>query len=301
MNNVIDSIKNEFNFQIEEYSKLNLTDLINLITKSNSIYFTGIGKSQTAAYHSCDLLKSIGLKCYRLDTTNALHGDIGTINKNDLVIFFSNSGNTKELLPLINSLNLKECITYGICSNERSKFKKLCKYSLIIPFTKELECNDIKSIPTNSVMSQLLFSNILIMSLIDKFNIKNADYKLNHPAGNIGDSLKTVKECLILDYPKIIFNTSIKLIDVLLEMTKYKTGICIFVNDSGFIVGILLDGDIRRLLIKDKTIELLTVDNLNTDYVYETNLDKYLIQLNKHYKYIPVIQEQKVLGIVKLT
>lgn len=145
MNNyLIQSIKNEFNSQINDYLNINLNDLISCIINSKSIYFTGIGKSQNMSYHCCELLKSIGLQCYKLDAINSLHGDIGTIKKDDLILFFSNSGNTKELLPLIEILNKRECITYGICSNINSKFNKLCTKTLVIPFNNELECNNIK-------------------------------------------------------------------------------------------------------------------------------------------------------------
>ena len=299
--NLIECIKNEFNYQIHEYLKLNLNELLNLIMNSKGIYFTGIGKSQNMAYHLCDLLKSIGLPCYKLDPINSLHGDVGTLNENDLVLFFSNSGNTKELLPLIQILNTRKCITFGICSNVNSKFTEVCKSTLIIPFKSELICNQIESIPTNSCMSQLLFSNIFVILLIDKMKIKCDSYKLNHPAGNIGDSLKTIRECIITDYPKIIFESSVKLIDVLLKMTEYKTGICIFVDSCDVIKGIILDGDIRRLLIDNNNIIEINESNINTNFIYETNIEKYILTLDKHYKYIPILNKNKnVLGIIKL-
>lgn len=299
-NNLIECIKTEFNSQIENFLNINLYDLLDLIINSNCIYFTGIGKSQNMAYHLCDLLKSIGLPCFKLDPINSLHGDIGTIKKNDLILFFSNSGNTKELIPLIEILNNRECITYGICSNKNGKFTELCKKTLIIPFNKELEYNNINNIPTNSCMSQLLFTNIITISIIKKMNISNESYKLNHPSGNIGNLLKTVRECLITDFPKIILEDEVKLIDVLLKMTKYKTGLCIFVDSNDKILGIILDGDIRRLLINNN-IDTLNINNINTNYIYETNLNKYTLTLDKHYKYIPILDENKiVLGIIKL-
>ena len=79
-------------------------------------------------------------------------------------------------------------------------------------------------------MSQLLFINIITMSIINIIKISNISYKENHPAGNIGESLKTIKECIISDYPKIVLKDEVKLVDVLLKMTEYKMGICIFVK-----------------------------------------------------------------------
>ena len=102
MDDIIKNIKSEFNFQIENIPKNEIQNLINLIAcNSNSnIYFTGIGKSQNIAFHCCELLKSIGLKTFNLDSIKTLHGDKGTIKKEDIVFFMSNSGNTKELLPV---------------------------------------------------------------------------------------------------------------------------------------------------------------------------------------------------------
>ena len=95
--NYINNIKCEFNYQINNFPIYNIYELANVIKQSTTIYFSGIGKSETIALHCCSLLKSIGYNCFNLNITNSLHGDIGTLNKNDLLILFSNSGNTKEL------------------------------------------------------------------------------------------------------------------------------------------------------------------------------------------------------------
>ena len=101
-------------------------------------------------------------------------------------------------------------LTIGICCNEKSKFKEICQYNIILPFQNELEINNLKSIPTNSIMSHLLFCNLLTIGLIDKLRITIEKYKENHPAGNIGNSLKTLKECIIRDFPKIFLHHDTK-------------------------------------------------------------------------------------------
>ena len=304
---MLDKIKEEFNFQINNFPYNDLLFIINIIEekKNNNIYFTGIGKSFNIALHLNDLIKSIGLKSFVLDSIKALHGDIGTLKSNDIIFFFSNSGNTNELIPVINKCNSLNVYTIGICCNKNSKFMKLCNKTLVLPFRAELEYNNISSIPTNSCMIQLIFSNIIVLELIKKFDIKLSDYKLNHPAGSIGKNLKSLKECLLANYPKfnIEKNKSILLNNILLEMTSLNCGISIFVNNDDRLLGILLDGDIRRLILKNNDIKFITSNEINKNYIFETNINKPNKLMNKKLKYIPILnnnEDKKIIGISKL-
>ena len=178
---IISQLKNQLNYQLDNFPIKRIHELVEKIDYNSTIYFTGIGKSYNMAYHSADLLKSVGFKTFCLDPTKALHGDVGTIKENDIVFFYSNSGNTSELLPLIENIRERKALTIGICCNSSSKFHQLCHQTLVLPFKEELYVNNIKTIPTNSCFSHLTFGNILIMLLIQKFNIELSDYKLNHP------------------------------------------------------------------------------------------------------------------------
>jgi arabinose-5-phosphate isomerase len=164
-----------------------IDDVVKIIKTSSVTYFTGIGKSRNIAKHCCSLLKCININCFVLDSINALHGDIGTVKDNDTIIFFSKSGSTPELIKLINVLNLRKCTTIGICCDDNSEFKNFCTITIQLPFTNEIS-GDINTIPTNSCMAQLLFSNILVSKLKQIINIEK--YKLNHPEGNIGKILQ---------------------------------------------------------------------------------------------------------------
>ena len=302
-NTIINEIKYEVEYQLNNFNTNEIIYLCNLLKNfNNNIYITGIGKSENVAKHLTSLLKSIGLNCFDLNCQNGLHGDIGSIKKDDLLLIFSNSGNTSEL---INLLNFIKCKVIGIFCKYNSKLEHLCFKTIILPYKKEIQNTKLKNIPTNSIMSQLLFCNIFVSNLINILNIDKNSYKLNHPAGNIGRINLQLKDLIITKFPKIILNREIKFNfnKVLLEMTKFNIGCCFFIDNNNKLLGVLTDGDIRRLLInKDKDINK---DNINKDYYYETNLDLYYEDIlnKKHYKFVPILNnniERKIIGIIKV-
>lgn len=299
---IISQLKQQLNYQLDNFPLLEIQELVDIINNDSMIYFTGVGKSYNMAFHSADLIKSIGLKTFCLDPTKALHGDIGTVKDKDIVFLYSNSGNTAELLPLIENINQRKALTIGICCNPSSKFHQLCYKTIVLPFEEELSINDIKSIPTNSCFAHLTFANILTMFLIQKFNIQLENYKLNHPAGNIGKNLKFIKDAMIKEYPKVKIQSenSYCLKEIMLQMTKYKMGFCAFVDSENNLIGIFLDGDIRRLLLKNSNLNTISIDDINKNFCYETNQNKLISELNKKLKFIPILEDKKIIGIVKM-
>jgi len=298
-NTIIDEIRNEFLYQINNYPLQRIINISTLIKENKgNIYFAGIGKSGNMASHCCDLLKCISIPSFYLNLINCTHGDIGTLKENDIILLFSNSGNTKEiveLIPLFKKTNIK---TIGICSNKKSKFNELCDEIVILPFDKEID-GEINKIPTHSCMTQLIFSNILVSSL--KKYISLSTYKNNHLGGNIGKNLYTINDVLMEDFPKIEVrnDTSFKINNILLEMTKYNIGCCCFVK-NGKMLGLITDGDIRRMLMKSNTLIEITIENLKKNYLYETDPNKYLLEVEKKHTFIPLIINEILKGIFRI-
>lgn len=305
---VIQGIKREMEYQLDNININSISWLAKMILETmkynNNIYFTGIGKSENMAFHCSDVLKSVGIRAFQLDAVKAFHGDVGTIRKNDMVLFFSNSGNTAELLDLIELVANRGANTVGICCTKDNKFKKKCKLMIELPFIGELEMGDISSVPTNSVMAQLFFTNILTANIVNLSKITVDKYRKNHLSGAIGKYLKTIRDSMIINIPKINISqaSEIKLTDILLKMTQYNFGCCIFMDITGKkMEGILLDGDIRRLLLSNKNMDIITINDINKHFKYETDLDKIVGDIDKHLKYVPVLTEdKKLLGIVKV-
>lgn len=293
-NTILDNIINDTMYILHNYKLDNIILLKQKIEKTKkNIYFIGVGKSGNMAKHICDLLKCLSINAFYLDFNNLLHGDIGNIS-NNIIIMFSNSGNTKELINIIPYFKKRKCYLVGIYNNN-GLLTKYMDFNVILPFKNEIIGN-INIIPTNSCLSQLLFGNILVSLL--KNNITIDTYANNHPAGNIGKKLLKIKDVIIKNFPKIILNDKIELNKILLEMTKYKIGCCFFVNNMDQLLGIMTDGDIRRLILKNNDIKYITIKDINSNHYYETNLNKYIKKCKK-YNYIPILDNNIIIGLIQ--
>lgn len=305
--NLLQEIKKELNYQIDNFNLKKIDETLKIIIdaqkQNKNIYFTGIGKSETISNLCCNLLKSISINAFFLNTISALHGDIGTLNENDVLFMFSKSGNTEELINLVPFVKNRKVFIVGICCDKNSKFKKICDYVVELPFKKEIDEDNkekINKIPTNSTMSMLLFSNILVTRVKEEINLKLDKYKDNHPAGTIGCKLKKIKDCLTMIYPKLFIKeneTNFALHNVLLEMTKYNIGCCFFIREDDELFGILTDGDIRRLLIKEENKKIIFLEDINTKYYFEEDTEKYIFECKK-VNIIPIINNNRFVGVV---
>ena len=300
LDTIINNIKCEFNYAITNICNENIYNLVSNIQKhnENNIYITGIGKSKNIAIHFSELLKSISINAFYIDSINSLHGDIGNLKSNDLCLFISKSGNTPELINLVNCLKTKHIKTIGICCCKNSIFKDICDDIIVLPMKNEISGNN-NLIPTNSIMIFIIFINIIISIL--KNNITLDNYLLNHPHGDIGFNNKQIKDLIIYDFPYLYFKNKCKLIDILLKMTEYKMGIVVFLDDLNNVIGIITDGDIRRLHIKNDNLKTIKRKDINQNFIYEVELNKYINKLDKTVQYIPILKDKKqILGIAKI-
>jgi arabinose-5-phosphate isomerase len=279
--NIVTEIKTEFYHQINNFNLNDIEKVAYLINNNkHNIYVMGVGKSGNIAKHMGDLLKCISYPCFYLDILNLTHGDIGTITKDDLILCFSNSGNTQEIINIIPIIKNVGSLIIGICCNPNSSFKELCNETIVLPFNNEIS-GEIDKIPTNSYMSFLLFSNILVSIL--KKNISLEKYKHNHTSGRIGQSLLKVNDVLITEYPKLVVEkdtSEFSIISIFVEMSKYNIGCCFFVDSNNILIGILTDGDIRRYLCKN-VLNNINCSEINTNYYYINNKDLRITDIMK--------------------
>jgi D-arabinose 5-phosphate isomerase GutQ len=296
MTDILSEIKHEAAYQFAHFTDIlpNIQQLRHAISNSKgNIYAFGIGKSGNMAKHFTDLLKSISIPAFYSDSTDLLHGNIGTLKKNDVVILFSQSGNTKELLLLMPYFKQREVDLWAVTNRTPSAFEQFIQNIIHLPFQNEIRHD---SIPTNSCMSQLLLANILVTLL--KTDLSATAYRLNHPAGAIGQNLQKIKEIMRLEYPVVVLSNNMTLTSVLLAMTKWKMGCCFFIGAKGELLGLLTDGDIRRLLLKHETIHFLTLEHINTTFYAETDPEK-LLKNCKNCHFIPVLNTEGILqGVV---
>lgn len=289
--NIIDDIKNDFEYQITKIPFQSIKNISIIIKENeNNLHIGGVGKSGNIAKHCCDLLKSLSLKSFFFDTVNITHGDLGVFHENDIVMLFSNSGNTNEIISIIPLFIQKKCKVIGITCNNDSKFESLCDITLVLPLKQEV--NNLP-VPTNSVMSQLLFTNVLVSLLANNFDQK--EYKLNHTSGNIALLLQPIHKFLIKDFPKVkVVKKKFDFNCVLIEMVRCKIGCCLFVAENDKIIGLVTDGDIRRYLSIYEQNKTSMYEIINKKFKFVSNrnglISNYVDDLKQN-NYLPVLDE----------
>lgn len=226
-----------------------LTDTILNYSSQGIIYLTGMGKSGIISHNISQMLVSIGIRSMFLPPVNALHGDVGVLTSSDLLLLFSRSGQTAELINLIPAVKNKQTHTVAIVSNQESKMAKMCDQTVYLPLEKELCPFDLA--PTTSSIIQLILGNTIVASLMCRIGITREQYALNHPAGRIGKRLTVKVKDIMKDLTHLaICSSNQKLIDQISNMSAMKCGCLLISNDQNKLLGIFTDGDLRRTIEK---------------------------------------------------
>ena len=255
---------------IETESKaiLNLVSLVNhefaeavrYIYQSNGrVIITGIGKSANIATKIVATLNSTGTPSIFMHAADAIHGDLGTIQENDSVICISKSGNTPEikvLVPLIKAIGNK---LIAITANKDSFLGQEADYVLNAYVEKEACPNNLA--PTSSTTAQLVMGDALAMSLLDLRGFSSSDFAKFHPGGSLGKQLYLRVSNLTQQNkkPQVTPDTNIK--DVIMEISKNMLGVTAVIDRSA-IVGIITDGDLRRMMSTNDSFKGLTAKDI---------------------------------------
>ena len=294
---IINEIKNEINYGIDNLDLNLIIELKDYIQKiKGNIFISGIGKCETISIHMINILKSISYKAFHISIQNSSHGDIGCMDENDICILFSKSGNTQEIINFIKIIKLKNVKVITITCNNNCIMKELSDFHITLPLNSEISIGII-NIPNNSCLIMMVFINLLTKLLE---NIEIDKYKINHLSGSIGNDLKCIQDIMIKDYPSIIIKESVDIIDIVLEMTNKKIGFLILNDENNNIIGVISDGDIRRL-IKNNKIDKIDIGDINTNYFKITDkkiIFKDIKGILLKYKFIPVIENNKCIGLL---
>jgi arabinose-5-phosphate isomerase len=254
----------------------------------NVIYWSGVGKSYNVALHSADMLKSMGFASFAIKPIEALHGDIGAIKNGDLIFVFSKSGNTQELLPFMAHLNKLDIEVYGIFCNSNAMLTKYCHRVIILPCGEELD-NGFDLVPTTSIVSFVLFCNLIVCYFLKVQNVNIYEYAKNHPSGNIGLRVwSTVGDIMYPIDDICVIKESTTLLECMMAMTTKRTGYAIVVGDTSdnILIGIVSDGDIRRYLTRNEThptidlnVSIMPLINIHPTTILDTSWLRDAIEL----------------------
>lgn len=272
------------------------------------IIFTGVGKSGIIAEKIAMTMISTGTKALYLPPTNFLHGDIGILSEKDLLVLFSRSGETEELLNLIPFATKRGTKLLAVVSSPHSRLAKCCDLSIHLPFKKELCPFDLA--PTSSTTVQLLFGDLLAISLMRAKGFDLSRYALNHPSGAIGKKMTiTVDELMFKEDQIPLAKPQDRLLDMLVELTNKKCGALLVADEKKKLLGIFTDGDLRRALqsqgpdvLQRPLKDLMTGSALKID---RGKLAWEALQImqkdpKKFVMILPVVEEGAIVGILRM-
>ena len=248
--NYISVAKKAAAIQISELKKINkifnksFVHAVDLMANcKGKVICAGIGKSGLIARKVSATLSSVGISSFFLNPGEANHGDLGQIDKRDLLLVFSYSGNTSEITNMLRYANRFNIKIIGVASKKDSLLLKASDIKLLLPQVKESDPTGM--VPTTSTSITLLLGDCLAVALMNKMSFSRERFKVFHPGGNIGQTLLLVKDIMITGnkIPTVNLNkniyAAIKIID------KKKLGLVV-VMEKNNVKGILTDGDARR-------------------------------------------------------
>ena len=247
----------------------NLTNLIDsdfekavkfILNSKGRVVVTGIGKSANIATKIVATFNSTGTPAIFMHAADAIHGDLGIIQKDDVVICISKSGNTPEIKVLVPLIKNSENKIIAITGNADSFLGTHADFTLNTFVEKEACPNNLA--PTTSTTAQLVMGDALAVCLLKMKGFTDKDFAKYHPGGALGKRLYLRVSDLIKnnEIPKVSENTSVA--QVIVEISEKRLGVTAVLNDNDQITGIITDGDVRRMLSKTLEISALTAKDI---------------------------------------
>ena len=248
--NYISLAKKSANIQINELKKIkkifnnSFVKAVDLILGcKGKVIFAGIGKSGLIARKISATFSSVGIPSFFCDPAQALHGDMGQIEKKDILVVFSYSGNTSELNNMLKYANRYGIKIIGVASKPESILLKASDVKLVLPKVKEADLTGI--VPTSSTTITLLLGDCIATTVMHQKKFSKEKFKVFHPGVNIGKSLLLAKDIMISGSKMPVVNYKKSFKEALKIMNKKNLGI-IVIAKKNYISGLVTDGDLRR-------------------------------------------------------
>lgn len=242
----------------------NFISAIEIILKSNGrVIVSGMGKSGIIGKKIVATLNSTGTPSMFLHPSDAVHGDLGMVREGDVVVCISKSGDTKELLPLLPMFKRVNAKIISLVGNINSPLA--INSDVVLDCSIEIEACPHDLAPTSSTTAALAMGDALAIVLLEQRNFSAEDFALFHPGGNLGKRLLLKAEEIMMSgdaVPKVKQNVFLR--DAILEMTSKRLGATCVVDESNRLVGIITDGDLRRLLQRTTDVSNITAEKAMT-------------------------------------
>ncbi len=230
------------------------------------VVMMGIGKTGIIAHKMAASFASTGTPSIFVNAAEAVHGDLGMINANDIAILVSNSGSTNEILNIIDPLHRLGCKIIAMTGNMDSPLAKRADYALSIHV--DGEACPLGIAPTTSTTATLLMGDALMVCLMEMRRFKAEDFALYHPGGALGRKLLgRVQNVMTSEVPRVQTSTIFR--DIVREITDKHLGMAMVYYET-HCVGIITDGDVRRAILKFNDVQITAADIMTPSYKHIT-------------------------------
>lgn len=267
------------------------------------LVITGIGKSAIIAQKIVATLNSTGTPSLFMHAADAIHGDLGMVQQEDVVMLISKSGESPEIKVLVPLIRNFGNTLIALCGNEQSFLARHAQ--IFINTTVEQEACPNNLAPTSSTTAQLAMGDALAVCLMEMRGFQPDDFAKFHPGGMLGKKLYLRVSDLYTgnEQPKVLPGQSLR--EVIVEMTARRLGVTAVVDEQGMLAGLITDGDLRRMLEKNSAMETVTAGDIMTPHPKTIGPDELAVdaldQLRRNgITQLVVAQEGKYLGILHL-
>jgi len=294
-----ESIKKLADYIDEDFEKV-----VKVIYQSKGrVIITGIGKSANIAQKIVATLNSTGTPAIFMHAADAIHGDLGIIQDDDVIICISKSGNTPEIKVLVPLIKSRGNTLIGMVSSTDSFLGK--QSDLVLKSTVDKEACPNNLAPTNSTTAQLVIGDAIAVCLLEYRGFSSDDFAKYHPGGALGKKLYMRVSDLYKnnEVPKVTEEENVK--NVIIEISSKRLGATVVLDRSKKLIGIITDGDIRRMLQKYDSFENLKAKDImsknpKTVHKDELAINAFHLMENNHITQLVVMSKEKYIGMVHL-
>ena len=227
------------------------------------VILTGMGKSGHIATKIAATLASLGTPAFFLHPAEAMHGDLGMVEKRDVVLMASHSGESEEVIRLLPTLGKIGCTTVALTGNPRSTLARQCSFAFVFPPLEEACYMHLA--PTSSTTALLVLGDALAVVSSRARNYTEAEFGINHPAGSLGKKLLVkVRDLMYTGEANAVTAEGSSLRSAIVEMSTKGLSMVTIVGENDSLKGIITDGDLRRMLERGVDVYNETVDNVMT-------------------------------------
>ncbi len=276
-----------------------------IVASKGKLIITGVGKSGLVASKIAATLASTGTSSFFLHPTEAMHGDLGMIGKEDIVLAISYSGESEELIQILPHLKRFDIPLIAMANNQQSTLAKYADIFFNISVTKEA-C-PLETAPTSSTTLTMAMGDVLAVVLMKKRDFQKEDFASFHPGGSLGKKLFVKVDDLLRKENLPIVSRETKLKDAIVVMSEGRLGNVVVLDENKKVIALLSDGDLRRALMKENFSVECSVEEVATKNPKKTN-DKNILasdalQLVEDYKIqmlIVVDSEERLVGLLHI-